>query len=566
MKKYLFLFTIGPVQSFIAQARKTHDLWAGSKILSDLIEYAIYALEEKVKTCKIIFPHKEIKSKPNRFIAIIESDDPKGIGMDIENMVKDQLKKLSFDIVKKYANFDISEIFLEQIENFLEIYWVILPYEESSYAELYEKIESYLGSIKNIRKFRQNSLDCVESYRKCSVCGQREALFYRKSDKKPRNISFQAQEINEFRLNQGESLCGICFIKRFYKTKSSSFSSTAKIASLSWVEKLTQVEIKEYKDFFKNFDEELFFDENLRKEHLIKYDHYKDDENLEKAKKYLNNLYKKYGVPSKYYAIVMLDGDSMGKWLSGEFLSDKSHLRDFHLELSKKLGEYTDKTKEIIEGKGKLVYAGGDDVLSFVNIDHLLFVMKNLRDFFPKFEEIKNVKNRNKSSASMGVAIAHYKTPLSEVIKWARKMEKEAKEDKKDKKDAFAIAVLKRSGEIHKIKYKWYLNGKSTVDIIKSIVKSIINKKFSNTFTKVLADELRRFKYDVNEKFIKSECKRLLKRASNPNGVSLKSNEIGELSDKLLYLFVESYSLQNFISTLNIINFLSKEVGELNDN
>lgn len=33
---YLFLFTIGPVQSFIAQARKTRDLYAGSKILGGL--------------------------------------------------------------------------------------------------------------------------------------------------------------------------------------------------------------------------------------------------------------------------------------------------------------------------------------------------------------------------------------------------------------------------------------------------------------------------------------------------------------------------------------------------
>ncbi|NTW88345.1 MAG: hypothetical protein HGB26_04300 [Desulfobulbaceae bacterium] len=32
-QQYLFLFTIGPVQSFIAQARKTRDLYAGSAIL-----------------------------------------------------------------------------------------------------------------------------------------------------------------------------------------------------------------------------------------------------------------------------------------------------------------------------------------------------------------------------------------------------------------------------------------------------------------------------------------------------------------------------------------------------
>ncbi len=34
MNNHLFLFTLGPVQSFIAQARKTQDLYAGSETLS----------------------------------------------------------------------------------------------------------------------------------------------------------------------------------------------------------------------------------------------------------------------------------------------------------------------------------------------------------------------------------------------------------------------------------------------------------------------------------------------------------------------------------------------------
>ena len=41
-----------------------------------------------------------------------------------------------------------------------------------------------------------------------------------------------------------------------------------------------------------------------------------------------------------YYAIVMLDGDSMGRWLSGEFLVDKTQLLDFHKKLTKELGSY----------------------------------------------------------------------------------------------------------------------------------------------------------------------------------------------------------------------------------
>ena len=83
MSNHLFLFTIGPVQSFIAQARKTQDLYAGSKLLSDLIGYGLCEVS-KIKNTEIIFPNfdttefkqdcqdsQKIKDRsfPNRFIA-----------------------------------------------------------------------------------------------------------------------------------------------------------------------------------------------------------------------------------------------------------------------------------------------------------------------------------------------------------------------------------------------------------------------------------------------------------------------------------------------------------------
>ena len=70
-QQHLFLFTIGPVQSFIAQARKTQDLYAGSRILSDLIEFAL----QKVGEEHIIYPAKTVPSKPNRFIAKVPISD-----------------------------------------------------------------------------------------------------------------------------------------------------------------------------------------------------------------------------------------------------------------------------------------------------------------------------------------------------------------------------------------------------------------------------------------------------------------------------------------------------------
>lgn len=50
----VFQFTLGPVQSFVAQARRTRDFWAGSFILSWLSSVAIAAIEKQGG--KIQFP------------------------------------------------------------------------------------------------------------------------------------------------------------------------------------------------------------------------------------------------------------------------------------------------------------------------------------------------------------------------------------------------------------------------------------------------------------------------------------------------------------------------------
>ncbi len=50
------LFQIGPVQDFIAQARKTQDLWSGSYLLSFLIAQAMLAVAETIGPDAVVFP------------------------------------------------------------------------------------------------------------------------------------------------------------------------------------------------------------------------------------------------------------------------------------------------------------------------------------------------------------------------------------------------------------------------------------------------------------------------------------------------------------------------------
>jgi CRISPR-associated protein Cmr2 len=55
-KPAFLLFQIGPVQEFISQARKTQDLWSGSYLLSFLIAQAMLAVAEAIGPDAVVFP------------------------------------------------------------------------------------------------------------------------------------------------------------------------------------------------------------------------------------------------------------------------------------------------------------------------------------------------------------------------------------------------------------------------------------------------------------------------------------------------------------------------------
>ncbi len=596
MSQYLFLFTIGPVQSFIGQARKTQDLYTGSFFLSHLINSTMNELENRVNNCEFIFPHKDIKSKPNRFIAEIEYDDIEKLGKELKSFVENTFEEISTSIFEE-LNLNSSEPngFNSQIKDFFQVNWVALPLKKDNYDVTYKELESYLGSIKNVRAFKQLNNGRGEIGRKCSLCGERNVLFYR--GRKRAYTTDSAVSLNRQSLkymSDGEGLCAVCFTKRFadkyqnFKVEyEKDYPSTAKIALMDLrdsVSKLDSDLLARYEKLFgKNFDEELYYEENLTPSYFEENNY--SSEKLEEAKAKLKEIYKiaqeKGSTFSKYYAILVLDGDSMGKWLSGEFLKNKKELKDFHKKLSKKLGNYAESVSEIIKKpKGKLVYAGGDDVLAFINLSQLLPVMKRLREEFPKFEGFGfEIKGNNKSSPSVGIAIAHYKTPLSEALKWAREMEHEAKEN--GGRDAFAIAVLKRSGGISKTMFKWQYSDSSSIEVLKHLIKSLKPEEdseladFSNKFIKNLGMEFRRLmdeegKYKEGD-IIKTEMKRLVGRSclmtrgegeTKEDFKKKKKQAIADLTEKLDRLYTNSKSLDNFLSSLEIADFI-KRGGQL---
>lgn len=572
MKKYLFAYSISPVQTFIAQARKIQDLYAGSSILSHLVDDT---MKQFSKSDEIIFPMANYPSKPNRITAIIDKDNPYEFGANLEAYTKKRLKEYIDKIYNEYTDGKKPSNFDEQLNNFLQIRWCCVPYDETNYRDGYKKLESLFNSVKNVREFNQ----IEETGRKCSLCGERNALIYNVKDNVPRYAQKDFVNLHDGRIIENEGLCSICFGKRFYNKGFS--DSTASIAAMDIKYFLKNSSeglpmLINYKGMFSStgFDDEMFFEENINEEHFRKADYKYLISNIETIKDSYDKLKKFCKANNKkiksYYALAAFDGDSMGKWFNGEKIKDDVDLKEFVSELSKRLGEYAAWiTKDIKEPYGKVIYAGGEDYLVFINLDGLFETIEKLRyEFDEKVNKPlkKYFKNQNDDiTFSAGIVISHYKHPLSNTLNYAREMAEYSKD--LHGKDAFTVAVIKHSGEICRTRYKWFKDEMFTPEMIAQITKLIGSGVFSDTFIKNIENEFKPFENDnvetVDDKIINCELKRLVKRSYAVRDSKTKESDISSMQNIVRNIYSNSYKddkLNNFFSLLDIANFCGRVI------
>ncbi len=620
MKKYLFLFTISPVQAFIAQARKAQDLFAGSLILSDLMKFAISEIQ-KNENNDIIFPKLpdkiadkekyENSSATHRILAFIEKDNMKVFGDELERKIQNCfLETMAKPVWELYPNSK------EQLKNYFSFYWAAKKYDENeNHLTQYKALEKLLGGVKNSRVFNAFEEDAG---RKCALNGELNVKFYRKSkgdkadDILKKNKIFYSdfllvqkddfKKISRKQLAEGEGLSAISFLKRVYENgKIANFPSTAKVALLDMFEKAnenekTQKAFCDFMNIFKwkdnqdlllkyiqncktklgyemngkeDFDDEYFYEENILLENFENNSNLY--EKVKSAQKELSKSLKEAQIPlTKYYAIIQFDGDNMGKWLSGEFVEGDEI---YHKDLSGYLSEFSkEASKYLIEPRGKAIYAGGDDFLGFVNIHHLFEVLVKLRG---KFNEIvnkpiqDNYKEKFKQGEkhltfSAGISIAHYKDPLSIAMNWASGMQDKAKEN--SDKNSFGIAVLKGSGEMEKAVLSFGNNEAKNATVLQEILKKLgiqklEEKEFSTTFITNLNREFsllmdKEGKIELDRELVYTELKRLIERAANFK--ENKKQKSKEFADLIIQLY-EGKDFENFLSLLNVCDFLIRK-------
>ncbi len=235
------------------------------------------------------------------------------------------------------------------------------------------------------------------------------------------------------------------------------------------------------------------------------------------AGRVLADMRKAFGSrPETYYALILMDGDKMGAWLSGSIdeyrlrFADTWHpqvrskvddlarqlpwldeyqqaLRPLsparHSTISRAQGNFsTWVARYVIEEcvKGRLLYAGGDDVLAMVAVDDLAAAMVLLRcvysgvavpdeagigyrlsagsklqleNGFAELNDRRLIMMGPRATASMGAVIAHHQAPLGRVLRDLREAEARAKAGGRDR---FCLRVLKRGGGEVSIESPWW--------------------------------------------------------------------------------------------------------------
>lgn len=395
---HLFLFSIGPVQSFIAAARRTQDLYVGSRLLSLIAQSGVEAAMSG--NAELLFPvavdGKLPQSIPHRF-AFISDGDPKTIADGIVTAMLDKWDSMAHWVgdwlYDKISGGEWQDVFVRQVGQWLEINWVAVSYGIQSHDVAYREANQALAARKQARHFPH----VFEPGQKCTLTGAQSALpinwqQLKKAIRDPRDIQ----------LRSNERLGAIAAIKRFIQ----------------------------------------FEPQNPLNEDVT---HFRDITTIAGGKEEDDEPH--------YLAVLHMDGDRMGKRLSALKSLDE------HQEFSRKLGEFATHvyTTFIDQDKyypGALVYAGGDDVLALLPLEKALTCAIDLRDKFGEIVgEYTDPDTGERICASAGISITPHNLPLDGALEQARLSEKRAKDYYG--RDAIVVREPHRSGQIREAGGKW---------------------------------------------------------------------------------------------------------------
>lgn len=519
---HFFHFTLGPVQGFVAQARRTRDFWAGSFLLSWLS--AIAMIEVEKQGGEIQFPTMDGAYKsavttdskngpaqggvPNRFKAKVKPDfKPEDVVEAVqrawqtlaETVWQKDVAKTADQLGKsprykrphrRTTGFEVPDskrVWDLQVDSFWEMNWVLIDCADEDQ-----------GAVDRRKNWRTHFPPPQSGYKCSLMAGWRELSgawdkkyledFWKELSKSLRTLD----------LREDEYLCAPAFIKRrfhrhFHTLQPvempapgwkahgwrivdtvQSVPSVSFMAAIPWLlqalpvadpqalGQLAKVGAElagsgEYKTRIHGL-QQILQDRPDIPASLLELDgaiYFPDlyDSHFDKqpepkgmaVRAALKNL--GCGLASPFYAVLLMDGDSLGKLL-GDQEREKAVTQALH--------QFCAGVPELVRlHNGFLIYAGGDDVLALLPLDTALDCAYRIRTLYvacfrtqisghssPDFREAFG-----KASISAAIQFVHVHCPLTRILHDAHALLDDVAKDGCGR-DAVAVSVVKTGGEV----------------------------------------------------------------------------------------------------------------------
>ncbi|GAB6186806.1 type III-B CRISPR-associated protein Cas10/Cmr2 [Thermopirellula anaerolimosa] len=529
---HLIAISIGPVQEFIAAARRTRDLWFGSYVLSELSRAAADCV--RGLGGELIFPASTGTSGiANVILAELSEHDPADVARQAKEAVRRKWKEFCDDALNAVSACIRKEIWDSQADDVIEFYaaWVV---RSDNYARDRARLMRLLAGRKNCREFAP--AEGLAGVPKSSLDGRRESVL---KDLRLERVPEKQRRL--LRLREGEQLDVVGVVKRA-ASGNKPYPSVSRVAADPWVRgnqdkpafrelltacesftgdvlhRLDPKEFPQYRSF--PFEGSVVYRSRF---HELQQETGINDSQSAETEAILEKLVaalEKLPEPEPYVAVLAADGDRMGNVIAS-LDSPNAHRR-----FSESLAAFADQARRIVaEHYGFLIYAGGDDVLAVVPVDQCLACAAALRDSF-----LACLEGYAGASLSVGIAVAHFLENLEDLLEYGRAAEKAAK---MPDRNGLAIHLYKRSGAPIGIRARWDEQPRARLErLVQLFVMDVLPSRVPYEL-RLTADLYENWPEAIAASALRADVRRILERKQSRQGPGAVHANLAELSAAL---------------------------------
>ena len=487
--------SVGPVQGFVSQSRRTRDLWGSSYLLAFLSAHAMHGA--KNAGARIVQPAigddplygwvagrrtgdpPRFGTLPNHFVVEVDSDDARRVAVAADESIAAAWKRVHDAVWGCLvahacpAGNGTEAIWTRQVGAFWEVMWTAAPTGDQgrSFAR---------------RKHWRSHIGPDEPGDKCTVMHDLQELsgYVRAQDRRAQDQFWERvrDRIGPLDLRDNERLCAIALVKRLlpkpevarqvlgWDVDAARWPSTVHVGAVPWMQRVVSTVPRaaaEYADVairygpagvrstqrppfdlgvpgagdFPRLDANYLHREFVTSERLCPLNESAAAGSRKELADRLNVIYdtndedgRRLGPPPAFYALLLADGDRLGRLLGelgGETVSDA--LRKFTARVPKVVEEHD----------GVTIYAGGDDVLAMLPVPSALDCAQALSDAYRS--AFVATDGKDEATLSAAVVFAHVRLPLNHVLGESHRLLDTVAKDGNGR-DSVVAAVLKPGG------------------------------------------------------------------------------------------------------------------------